>query len=130
LKDKIFYIKYLHPNNLGMHELAIAQDIVKIAKEYAQRNRAKKILSVVIVVGKLSGVMPEALKFCLSICKKGTSLEDTQFRIEEIASFAQCNDCYTYFDLIKHEFCCPSCGKSNWKIISGKELFIKELEVI
>jgi len=112
-----------------MHELSIAQSIVNIVQGYAQKNDVKRIVSVVISIGKLSGVVPEALKFCLSICTKGTLLEGARIDIEEITSIARCDECLTHFDLIRHEFSCPSCGSSKWTIISGKELYIKEIEV-
>lgn len=113
-----------------MHELGIAQDIVRIVQEHAQRNKARKVLCVFISIGKLSGVVPEALHFCLSVCTKGTSLESTEFKMGYIPAIVQCKGCLTHFDLLAHEFVCPSCKRSDWHIISGKELFIKEIEVI
>ena len=112
-----------------MHELGIAQDIVNIVQEHARRNNAKKIAWVLISVGRLSGIVPEALDFCLSVCTKGTLLESTDFKMEYIPAIAQCRECLAHFDLVVHEFTCPSCNVSNWHLITGKELLIKEIEV-
>ncbi len=113
-----------------MHKLAIAQETVKIVQEYAQRERVKKVVCVYLCIGKLSGILPEALDFCLSICKTGTSLESVDFKIECVPAIAKCKDCFTYFDITMHDFSCPCCNHSNWEIISGKELSIKYIEVI
>jgi len=113
-----------------MHELSIAQGIIKTIQEQSHKNNIQKVLRVSICIGKLSGVVPEALYRCLSVCVKDTPLESVCFDIHLIPAIAQCKNCLTYFDLVAHEFVCPSCKESDWNIISGRELFIKELEVV
>ena len=113
-----------------MHEFGIAQEIVRVVQEHAKRSDAQQVSGVIISIGKLSGVVFEALEFCLSVCVKGTPLESADFKMEHIPALARCKECLTHFDLVRHEFMCPVCKKSNWHIVSGKELFIKEIEVV
>jgi hydrogenase nickel incorporation protein HypA/HybF len=42
----------------------------------------------------------------------------------------KCKTCEEGFDLLTHSFSCPRCGGTDWEMISGRELIIKELEVI
>ena len=113
-----------------MHELAIAQEIVRTVQEHALRSNAQRVSGVLIFIGKLSGVVTEALEFCLSVCVKGTPLESADFKMEQIPALVRCKECLTHFDPVAHEFVCPVCKKSNWQTVSGRELFIKEIEVI
>jgi len=113
-----------------MHELGIMQNIVEIAQDYARRSNAEKVLKIVLEVGKLSGVVPEALEFCFSVCTKGTLLEGAELEIERVASLGVCKECGEKFDLVDNDFSCPICKGKNWNMISGRELIIKELGVI
>lgn len=113
-----------------MHELGIARNIVDIARNCAKKNNAQKVLKVVVEVGSLSGVMPESLEFCFSICTKDTILEGARLEIHKVASLAICHECKKAFDLTRHNFSCPVCDGKYWEIQSGKELIVKELGVI
>jgi len=44
-----------------MHELSIIAGLFDILEEKAREHRAKKVLNVVIKVGKLSGAVPDLL---------------------------------------------------------------------
>jgi len=113
-----------------MHELGLMQNIVDTVQDYARKNNVQKVLKVIVEVGKISGVMPEALEFCFEFCIKGTTLEGATLEIERVAALAKCTSCTEEFDLLDNNFSCPKCGDSLWEMISGKELIIKGLEVI
>ncbi len=54
-----------------MHELGITRSIVGIV---AERAGGQKVLRVSVEVGRLSGLLPEAIRFCFDICAKDTLL--------------------------------------------------------
>ena len=47
-----------------MHELAITQDIIVAVCEHAQGTKIKRI---VLEIGKLSAVLPDAVRFCFEL---------------------------------------------------------------
>ena len=47
-----------------MHELGITQNIIAIVSENAQNKKVKRVL---LEIGKLSAIMPDAIKFCFDI---------------------------------------------------------------
>ncbi|HLA49624.1 MAG TPA: hydrogenase maturation nickel metallochaperone HypA [Thermodesulfovibrionia bacterium] len=113
-----------------MHELGLMQNIVETVEDYSRKNNAKKVLTVILEIGKLSGVVPTALEFCFDVCIKGTLLQGAKLEIQQINSLGLCKICRKEFDLLENKFSCPICKKEDWEIISGKEIIIKGLEVI
>ncbi len=55
-----------------MHELSITRNIVAIVGEAAKGRRVQRVT---LEVGKLSGVMSEAVAFCFEAVTAGTALE-------------------------------------------------------
>ena len=55
-----------------MHELGITRNVVSIVSE---RAAGQKVLRVTLEVGRLSGMLSDAIRFCFDICAKGTSLD-------------------------------------------------------
>ncbi|MCJ8281048.1 MAG: hydrogenase maturation nickel metallochaperone HypA [Rivularia sp. ALOHA_DT_140] len=108
-----------------MHELGITQNIVSIVNEQAQ---GKKVLRVLLEIGQLSAIMPDAIRFCFDICSQGTVLESARLEINEIPGLAICNQCGTKIVLEKPFGKC-NCGSNQLNLIAGAELKVKEIEV-
>lgn len=110
-----------------MHELSIMQNVVKICEQNAAGKRVK---SVTLEVGELSGIIPDALEFCFESCTKGTILEDAQLVIEIIPPKVRCNGCGALFNIKAYYDSCPECKGFDIEILFGEELRVKELEVL
>jgi hydrogenase nickel incorporation protein HypA/HybF len=54
-----------------MHEVGIAQGMIAIVSEHA---RGARVARVVVEVGKLSAVLPFAVRFCFDLCSEGTAV--------------------------------------------------------
>jgi hydrogenase nickel incorporation protein HypA/HybF len=112
-----------------MHEYSIALNIIDIASKTAKDAGATKINEVELEVGILSGVVIEALEFALESAIKNTLLENAKININRIKARAKCNNCNTEFepgDLIAE---CPVCSSFDFKIINGRELRVKSINV-
>jgi hydrogenase nickel incorporation protein HypA/HybF len=108
-----------------MHELGITQNIVAIVTEHAQ---GKKVQRVLLEIGKLSAIMPDAIQFCFDICSQGTILEGAILEILETPGLAKCRECGKEIILEKPFGSC-SCGSWQLDLITGEELKIKEIEI-
>ena len=108
-----------------MHELGITQNIIAIVSEHAQ---GKKVQRVLLEIGKLSAIMPDAVRFCFDICAKGTIVEGATLEIWEIPGMARCRQCGATIPLEKPFGVCE-CGSVQLDLITGEELKIKEIEV-
>jgi len=109
-----------------MHELSLTQGVVEICES---NSGGRRVTAVVLEIGELSSVVPEALEFCFEACSKGTLLEGAQLTIERIPALGKCHDCSKEFHLRSYYNSCPSCGSHQVTIISGEELRVKEMEV-
>jgi hydrogenase nickel incorporation protein HypA/HybF len=64
-----------------MHELSITRNIVAIVGEAA---KGQRVVRVVLEVGKLAGVMPDAISFCFDVVSSGTPAEGAELSIVEV----------------------------------------------
>ncbi|NJL63228.1 MAG: hydrogenase maturation nickel metallochaperone HypA [Methylacidiphilales bacterium] len=108
-----------------MHELGITQNIVAIVCEHAQ---GKKVQRILLEIGKLSAIMPDAVRFCFDICSQGTVLENAILEIQEITGLAKCDRCGNTI-ILNQPFGQCQCGNFELHLIAGEELKIKEIEV-
>jgi hydrogenase nickel incorporation protein HypA/HybF len=109
-----------------MHELSITQNIVAIVAEAA---KGRRVTRVTLEVGKLSGVMSDAIAFCFEVVAQGTSLEGASLEIREIDGRARCETCGLEFEAESLFAPCP-CGSHRSKRIRGEELIVKSMEMV
>ncbi len=108
-----------------MHELGITQNIIAIVTENAQGQKVQRVL---LEIGKLSAIMPEAVQFCFDICAAGTIVEGAILEILEIPGSARCRQCGEIIPL-ERPFGICNCGSVQLELITGEELKIKEIEI-
>jgi hydrogenase nickel incorporation protein HypA/HybF len=108
-----------------MHELGLTQEIVAIASE---RARGAKVRRVVLEIGKLSAVLPDAVRFCFDLCAEHTALEGATLEIVETPGRARCRACGTEL-LLDRPFGRCACGNSDLEWLAGDELRIRSLEL-
>ena len=108
-----------------MHELGITRNIVAIVSEHAQGARVKRVA---LEIGKLSAVMPDAIRFCFDVCSKDTLLEGAELTIDETPGRGRCESCGEELAL-EQPFGLCGCGSAQVRCIAGNELKIKEMEL-
>jgi hydrogenase nickel incorporation protein HypA/HybF len=109
-----------------MHELAITQEIVDIACERAADARVTRI---VIEIGKLSMVLPDAVRFCFEACTAETAANGAVLEIIETPGRGRCRKCQGEVVMEAVLSRC-ACGSTDLDWLSGEELKIKEMEVV
>lgn len=108
-----------------MHELSITQSVVDTI---AEKMAGATVTGVRLEIGKLSGVVPDSVRFCFELVCSGTSLDGAWLDILEPPGQALCRDCGNEFSLNDIILLCP-CGGANVQILTGQELKIKSVEV-
>ncbi|BCG46313.1 [NiFe] hydrogenase nickel incorporation protein HypA [Citrifermentans bremense] len=109
-----------------MHEMSITQSVVEICEGHAA---GRKVTEVVLLIGELSGVVPESVEFCFEACTKGTLLEGARLQLELVPGVGNCPACHGEFPISTLFAACPGCGAFGLSIVSGEELRVKELEL-
>ena len=108
-----------------MHELGITQEVLAIVAEHAG---GRKVVRVVLEIGKLSAVLPDAVRFCFDLCSAGTEAEGAVLEIIETPGLARCHACGARV-LLERPFGGCGCGCADLEWLAGEELRIKELEL-
>jgi len=106
--------------------MSITQSVVDICEKNAG---GRRVISVTLEIGALSGVVPEAVEFCFDVCTRDTLMEGAQLLIERIPAAARCLDCAVESPVSACYDPCPACGGYRMELLSGEELRVKELEV-
>jgi hydrogenase nickel incorporation protein HypA/HybF len=112
-----------------MHELSIAQAIIDVADEEVRKAGATRALSVTVLLGELSGVMEDQLRFCFPVVARGTAAEHAELFIETVAGRAWCDRCEKEYHMPALVAPCPVCGGFTHDVRAGQELLVARLEV-
>jgi hydrogenase nickel incorporation protein HypA/HybF len=113
-----------------MHEVSIAQGMLDIAIDNCTKQGYTRIDSIRVKVGKASGIVPDSLQFAFEALKPGTIAEKAVLTIEEIPVSGFCKKCDKKFTVEEaYIISCPMCGDTSFKVETGRELNIDEMEV-
>ena len=112
-----------------MHELSIAMSIIDIAEEEAERLGNPAVISVRLKLGKLSGVVREALESAFELAREETVLAQSMLVIEEVPIVVYCLTCQAEQTIDSIQLCCPQCGAACGDIRGGRELEVTGLEI-
>lgn len=121
-----------------MHEFSTTVQIVDKVLDEARKHKAKKVLQVNLIIGKLTFLGIEQIRFAYKILTKDTILEDSKLRIEEKEPAVKCSKCSYYGDIKQEEdpafhimfptLRCPKCGEEV-KIVGGRECEVKSIRI-
>ncbi|HEX2163950.1 MAG TPA: hydrogenase maturation nickel metallochaperone HypA [Thermoanaerobaculia bacterium] len=108
-----------------MHELAITQQIVDLVAERAGRGRVRRV---VVEIGRLTAVLPDAVRSCFDLCAEGTAVAGAELEVVETPGRARCRACGETLTLDRPFGWCR-CGGSDLDWLGGDELKITRIEV-
>jgi len=108
-----------------MHELSIALRVVEHVSESVGPAR---VLRLVLEVGALTAVVPDAIRFCFESCARDTRCENATLDIVVVPGRGQCLSCAALRDVPELAAPC-GCGSLDVQITQGQELRVREVEV-
>lgn len=108
-----------------VHELAIVESVVEAISDRIGDSRVTRVR---LEIGKLSGVMPDAVRFCFDIATEDTPLVGALLEIIETPGRARCRQCGGRIEIDGPIALCR-CGSANLEFLDGTGLRIKEVEV-
>ena len=112
-----------------MHEMSIAMSIVDAVAERALQEGGELVTGIELVVGRLSGVEVESLRFCFEAEARSTPVEGAELLIEEREASGSCEACGAQFPVVTYHVSCPACGLFRVRIVSGEELAVKSITI-
>ncbi len=109
-----------------MHELAIAEGVIDVV---GQRVGRARVLRVVLRIGRLACVEPDALRFCFEACARGTGVEGAALESVDVAARARCRSCGADEPDVDPRIPLCTCGSADLEVRSGEELLLSAVEV-
>jgi hydrogenase nickel incorporation protein HypA/HybF len=112
-----------------MHELALMEELQRIALATAAAQGGQRIHTVMLRVGRLSGVDPDALAFAFEVVMAGGIGQGATLELEVVPTQCRCGGCGQRFEPVDVIFACPICGELSADVLRGRELELTGLEL-
>jgi hydrogenase nickel incorporation protein HypA/HybF len=111
-----------------LHELGLAEDVLKKIKEEAQKRGLSRLTYAKVRIGESLITDPPEFKEIFSTISASSVAEGMELDLEIVPLKAACSDCKKEFNSQAFRLDCPNCGSTNIEISSGKELQIESLK--
>ena len=112
-----------------MHELSIAEDLVRAIGGELRRYPNTRLKSALVRVGALRLIEPTTLERCFEAAVSDSPLAGAQLRVEQVKASARCRKCCLEFAVEDRWFECPRCGETGSELLRGDELQLVSLEL-
>ena len=114
-----------------MHELGTIYYVIDTVEKLMAENDLKKVGSITLEVGEVSGIIPEYLmEFWEYARAKTEHFKETELKIEQLDAVTFCQDCKQTYPTMTYGKECPYCHRGNTFLITGNEYIIKEIEAM
>lgn len=112
-----------------MHELGIVKHVIRTLKDVAAENNVRRIGSVTLEVGEVSGVVIEQLIDCWNYFREKDELvKGAPLYVETLEAVTVCTACDKTYGTVAHGKTCPYCGSKETYLLRGNEFSIKQIE--
>jgi len=113
-----------------VHEMAIAENLLEIVLDESARHGIRRVDRIVVQVGALAAVVPEALTFCFQAVSQDTLAAGARLDIETVPVVVRCPLCRELFEVEDRFDACPDCGPvvSGMHMVSGREMTVLSIE--
>ncbi len=112
-----------------MHELGIAQTILKTALAELKKYPAARLQKAYVVIGRQHAILPQNMQFAYETLSQNTPAAGSELviKIQEIA--ATCRGCQWQGIIQPPRYQCAACGQGDLELNGGDELYLESLEV-
>lgn len=113
-----------------MHEVAIVEALLdSVQEQLRQSGVSGRVRKIEVVIGKLSGVVPDAFRFAFDVLAPEVFGTPCELLIEEVPAVCLCRNCGEESTLEDLVFFCPRCGHPEITIQGGRELLLQSIEL-
>lgn len=113
-----------------MHEMSLVEALLDSVLPLCEENGWKRVERIVLRIGALRQVIPQALVFCFETASEGTPLAGAALEILDSPIRQRCGNCGLEWGGEVPLGRCTACGSIEVETISGVELDIESLEVV
>jgi hydrogenase nickel incorporation protein HypA/HybF len=110
-----------------VHELSMCE---AIARKVIDRADGRRVARVVVRIGYLRQVVPDAMTFSWELLTASTELEGAGLEIEHVPAVVECLGCGALTTLEAPVLACAACGSMDVNLRSGDELLLVSFETV
>lgn len=111
-----------------MHEFSLCQSISRIIDE-AISERNVQVRKVVLAIGDIAGVDIDSLLFWFPVACKDKPYANTIVEVVPVVAEMKCLSCDQISTIKTLYDACPHCQSFEREITSGREMYVKNIEV-
>jgi hydrogenase nickel incorporation protein HypA/HybF len=112
-----------------MHELSLMENILETLHRSADEHNIGHIKLIKLVIGKMTMVNPESLRFAFEALRPATIFSDAVLEVEEKVIMYHCRPCDRNYHIDETiTLICPYCRGNEVEVISGREFYIDYYE--
>jgi hydrogenase nickel incorporation protein HypA/HybF len=111
--------------------MSIVQALIEqVHVEVEQSDHEGRVAGLDLVIGRMSGVHVDSIRFAFEMLTPGTLLEGADLRIDEPAAKLTCQQCGSEQDIDQIMLDCPACGSERIRIAGGQDLLLQSIELV
>lgn len=112
-----------------MHELSVTESVLEIACKHAEEAQAVRVTDIHLVLGRLSSIVDDSIKFYWDLISKDTLCEESRLHFRRVPAELVCLDCKHQYELAQELTPCPKCRSARIKVLSGDEFHLESIEI-
>ncbi len=112
-----------------MHEFSICSSLLRQVQGLAEEHRARRVVSVKLAIGALSGVEPGLLDRAFAVARLGGIAAAAELIVETPPILVRCKSCGGEGAAMPNRLICGHCGDFRVELISGDELILVSVEM-
>ena len=112
-----------------MHELAVAQALVKQVDAVIDQHQASSATSIRVRIGPLAGVVPDLLATAFPLAAAGSRMQHAELEFTLAPIQVRCQTCGLDTEAAMNRLICGACGDWHTQVISGDELLLESVEL-
>ena len=111
-----------------MHELPYTEALLDIVLHEAKGVNANKVNRIDIIIGRLSGIMPECVQFAFDVISRKTIAEGAKLEFHRTPGKVRCRNCGTTFSSQGFDdLACPDCKDQKIVVLAGREFIVDSI---
>lgn len=116
-----------------MHELPVMNSILSIVEKHAMKNKVQKVIKIHLRVGSFADLEEKWMQHYFDFLSKDGIADGAILVIKRTPVIMKCTDCGYEFEINIEEqkkIRCLICNCKKCSIVSGREYYIENMEVI
>jgi hydrogenase nickel incorporation protein HypA/HybF len=111
----------------AIHEAGIARNVIRIVEQAAVTNALHSVTRVVLEIGPLSGVEPEALELAFAALAPGSVMADAEIEVLTPPLILRCSHCEAEYFAHLDDPTCPVCEQEGFDVLRGREMIVRKV---